>query len=175
MMRRSSQVRTLRNVSVISSTVPHSPSTTTVSPRRTMSPKAIWNPANMLASVDWAATPATMPRMPADASSEAPAARIAGNVSSIAATATTPTIAATTRWISDTWVRTRRTRAGSRWARAYREYEVSTIAIAMRTISQAVAPISTRVRAWPTASWCSWSRSAWLYDPLSSAAHRTSW
>jgi hypothetical protein len=122
-IRRSSQVRTVRYVSVISSTVPHSPSTTTVSPMRTMSPKAIWNPANRLPSVDWAATPATMPMIPAEASSEAPAARIAGNVSSIDATATTPTIAVTTRMISDTWVRTRRTRAGSRsaWACAYRE------------------------------------------------------
>ncbi len=118
-IRRSSQVRTARNVSVISSTVPHSPSTTTVSPMRTMSPKAIWNPANMLLRVDCAATPATMPRMPAEASSEAPAARIAGNVSSIAATATTATTAVTTRMISETWVRTRRTRAGSRWAWAW--------------------------------------------------------
>lgn len=115
-IRRSSQVRTVRKVRVISSTVPHSPSTTTVSPSRTMSPKAICSPAKRFASVDWAATPATMPRMPAEASSEAPAARIAGKVSSIAAIATTPTTAVTTRWISATWVRTRRTRAGSRWA-----------------------------------------------------------
>ncbi|CAM5518738.1 hypothetical protein STENM223S_10679 [Streptomyces tendae] len=86
---------------------------------RTMSPKAIWNPANRLPSVDWAATPATMPMMPAEASSEAPAARIAGNVSSIDDTATTPTIAVTTRMISDTWVRTRRTLAGSRSAWAW--------------------------------------------------------
>ena len=98
---------------MISSTVPHSPSTTTVSPMRTMSPKAICRPANKLLSVDWAATPATMPRMPAEASSEAPTARIAGKVSSIEATATTPTTAETTRWISVTWVRTRRTRAAS--------------------------------------------------------------
>ncbi len=117
-IRRSSQVRTVRKVSVISSTVPHSPSTTTVSPMRTMSPKAICRPANMLLSVDWAATPATMPRIPAEASSEAPAARNAGNVSSMVAAATTPTTAETTRMISVTWVRTRRTRAGSRWARA---------------------------------------------------------
>lgn len=47
-----------------------------------------------------------------------PAARIAGKVSSIEATATTPTIAETTRMINVTCVRTRRTRAGSRWARA---------------------------------------------------------
>lgn len=117
-IRRSSQVRTVRKVSVISSTVPHSPSTTTVSPMRTMSPKAICSPANMLLRVDCAATPATMPTMPAEARIEAPAARIAGKVSSIAATATTPTTAETTRMISVTWVRTRRTRAGSRWARA---------------------------------------------------------
>ena len=90
-IRRSSQVRTVRKVRVISSTMPHSPSTTTVSPMRTMSPKAIWSPANRLPSVDWAATPATMPMMPAEASIEVPAARMSGNVSSIAATATTPT------------------------------------------------------------------------------------
>lgn len=45
-------------------------------------------------------------------------ARIAGNVSSMDATATTMTIADTTRMISSTWVRTRRTRATSRCARA---------------------------------------------------------
>lgn len=117
-IRRSSQVRTVRKVRVISSTVPHSPSTTTVSPMRTMSPKAICRPANKLLSVDCAATPATMPRIPAEASSEAPAARMAGNVSSIEAAATTPTTAETTRMISDTWVRTRRTRAASRCMRA---------------------------------------------------------
>lgn len=117
-IRRSSQVRTVRKVRVISSTVPHSSSTTTVSPMRTMSPKAICSPANMLLRVDWAATPATMPRMPAEASSEAPAARIAGNVSSIDAAATTPTTADTTRMISVTCVRTLRTRAGSRCTRA---------------------------------------------------------
>ena len=59
------------------------PSTTTVSPMRTTSPKAIWSPAKMLLRVDCAATPATTPRMPAEASSEAPAARIGGNVISI--------------------------------------------------------------------------------------------
>ncbi len=119
-IRRSSQVRTARNVRVISSIVPHSPSTTTVSPSRTMSPNAIWNPAKRLPSVDWAATPATMPSRPAEASIDVPTARIGGNVSSIAAMATTVTTAMTTRWISVTCVRTRRTRAGSRLAVAYR-------------------------------------------------------
>lgn len=119
-IRRSSQVRTARKVRVISSTVPHSPSTTTVSPRRTMSPKAIWNPAKTLPRVDWAATPATMPSTPAEASIEVPTVCIAGKVSSIAATATVVTTAMTTRWISVTWVRTRRTRAGSRVEVAYR-------------------------------------------------------
>lgn len=114
MIRRSSQVRTARKVRVISSTVPHSPSTTTVSPMRTMSPKAIWKPAKRLPSVDWAATPATMPITPAEASIEVPTVRIAGKVSSIAAIATVATTAVTTRWIRVTWVRTRRTRAGSR-------------------------------------------------------------
>lgn len=117
-IRRSSQVRTARKVSVISSTVPHSPSTTTVSPIRTMSPNAICSPAKRLPSVDWAATPATMPSTPAEASIEVPTVRIAGNVSSIAATATVATTAVTTRWISVTCVRTRRTRAGSRVAAA---------------------------------------------------------
>lgn len=41
-----------------------------------------------------------------------------GNVSSIEAAATTPTTADTTRMISVTWVRTRRTRAGSWCMRA---------------------------------------------------------
>ncbi len=102
MIRRSSQVRTARKVRVISSIVPHSPSTTTVSPIRTMSPKAICSPAKRLPSVDWAATPATMPRTPAEASIEVPTVCMAGNVSSIAATATVVTIAMTTRWISVT-------------------------------------------------------------------------
>lgn len=116
-MRRSSQVRTVRKVRVISSTVPHSLSTTTVSPMRTVSPKAIWRPMKRLPSEDWAAMPATMPRTPAEASIEAPKVFIGGKVSSIAATATTTTTAVTTRWISVTWVRTRRTRAWS-WATA---------------------------------------------------------
>lgn len=81
---------------------------------RTMSPKAIWKPAKRFPRVDWAAMPATMPMMPADASSEVPSARKVGNVSSIAAAATTATRTVTTRMISVTWVRTRRTRAGSR-------------------------------------------------------------
>lgn len=67
-----------------------------------------------LPRVDWAATPATMPSTPADASMDVPTDCIAGKVSSIAATATVATTAVTTRWISVTWVRTRRTRAGSR-------------------------------------------------------------
>jgi hypothetical protein len=98
---------------VISSTFPHSPSTTTTSPIRTTSPKAICSPAKRFDSVDWAATPATTPMTPAEASMDVPTVRIAGKVSSIAATATTPTIAETTRWMSVTCVRTRRTRAGS--------------------------------------------------------------
>ncbi len=149
---------------MISSTVPHSPSTTTVSPMRTMSPKAIWNPANMLLSVDCAAMPATMPSRPAEASSEAPAARIAGKVSSIEETATTPTTAETTRMISSTWVRTRRTRAGFcwEWACAYREYVVSTTAAAIRITSQATEPISTRVSVLPTPARCAGNTWAWM-------------
>lgn len=85
-----------------------------MSPIRTMSPKAIWNPAKRLPRVDWAATPATMPMIPAEASSEVPTARKSGKVSSIAAAATTATTAVTIRMISVTWVRTRRTRDGSR-------------------------------------------------------------
>lgn len=80
-----------------------------------MSPKAICSPAKRLPSVDWAAMPATMPISPAEASIEAPKPRIAGKVSSMAAIATTPTTAVTTRWIRLTCVRTRRTRAAS-WA-----------------------------------------------------------
>ena len=71
-IRRSSQVRTRQEGQRDLLDAPHSPSTTTVSPSRTMSPKAICSPAKRLPSVDWAATPATMPRMPAEASSEAP-------------------------------------------------------------------------------------------------------
>lgn len=162
-IRRSSQVRTVRKVRVISSTVPHSPSTTTVSPIRTRSPKAICSPANILLRVDCAATPATMPRMPAEASSEAPAARIAGKTSSIEAAATTMTAAETTRMISSICVRTRRTRAGSRcaWALAYREYEVSTTAAAIRITSQAADPISTRASVRPMATRCSAGSPAW--------------
>lgn len=67
-----------------------------------------------LPSVDCAATPATMPMMPAEASIEAPSFSMPGKVSSIAANATTATIAVMIRMISVTCVRTRRTRAGSR-------------------------------------------------------------
>ena len=112
-IRRSSQVRTVRKVRVISSTLPHSLSTTTVSPMRTVSPKAICRPAKRLLSEDWAAMPATMPSTPAEASIEVPTARMAGKVSSIEASATTTTTAVTTRWIRVTWVRTRRIRASS--------------------------------------------------------------
>jgi hypothetical protein len=121
-----------------------------------MSPKAICRPAKTLASVDCAATPATIPMMPAEASSEAPMVRIAGKVSSIAATATTPTVTDTTRWISVTCVRTRRTRAASCVADAKRAYEASTTAAATRTASHAQAAIRKRTRACPTAA--RWSR-----------------
>lgn len=67
-----------------------------------------------LPSVDCAATPATMPMMPAEASIEVPTARMSGKVSRIAATATTTTTAVMIRTISVTCVRTRRIRAGSR-------------------------------------------------------------
>lgn len=81
---------------------------------RTMSPKAIWKPAKRFPRVDWAATPATIPMIPAEASTEVPSARKLGKVTSIAATAMTATRTVTTRMIRVTWVRTRRSRAGSR-------------------------------------------------------------
>lgn len=71
-----------------------------------------------LPRVACAATPATIPMIPADASIDVPIARMPGKVSRIAATATITTTAVTIRMISVTWVRTRRTRAGSRVADA---------------------------------------------------------
>lgn len=64
--------------------------------------------------MDCAATPATMPMMPAEASMDVPIVRMLGNVSRIAATATTTTTAVTIRMISVTCVRTRRSFARSR-------------------------------------------------------------
>ena len=105
-IRRSSQVRTVRKVRVISSTVPHSPSTTTVSPIRTMSPKAICSPAKRLLSVDWAATPATMPMTPAEASIDVPSVRRLGNSSMMATAAVvTTSTEVTMRRTSPNWVR----------------------------------------------------------------------
>lgn len=98
---------------MISSTIPCWVSTTTVSPIRTVSLKAICSPAKKLPSVPWAAMPATTLMIPAEASRLVPMVRAAEKVSSITATVTTAISALTTRRSMEIWVRTRCSRAGS--------------------------------------------------------------
>ncbi len=108
MSRRSSHRCTTTYVIVISSMRPHSPSSTTTSSTRIASVNAICMPAKTLASEVCAASPATMEMSPADASRLAPAARAAGNVSRMPATAQTTITATVSRRSTVICVRTRR-------------------------------------------------------------------
>ena len=75
---------------MISSTWPHSPSTTTASSMRMGWAVAIWMPANRFLRTGWSARPAMMPTTPAEASRDTPHWRTAPMVIRAMATLTMP-------------------------------------------------------------------------------------
>ena len=150
--RRSSQMCTTTWLSVISSTRPHSPSTTTTSSSRTASLNASCSPAITLPSRLCAASAATMPITPAEASTLAPTARTVGKVISATPSASTTITATVSRRSMTTWVCSRRARRLSGTSVRNLASATSSKTSSSAPTSHAVAAISTSSSRWSTAS-----------------------